>query len=37
MRMRQAVGDSFKKALKELEDAEKSGLDNLPHASTLFD
>ncbi|MGN1229292.1 MAG: hypothetical protein ACI4T5_06510 [Prevotella sp.] len=37
MRMRQAVGNSFKKDLKEFEDAEKSGLDNLPHASTLFD
>ena len=36
MRMRQAVGNSFKKALKELEDAEKSELDDLPDASTLF-
>lgn len=31
------VGRSLKKALQELEEAEKSGLENLPDASTLFD
>lgn len=31
------VGRSFKKALQELEEAEKSGLENLPDATTLFD
>ena len=34
---RAVVGKSFKKALKELEEAEKSGLENLPDASILFD
>ena len=34
---RTAVGNSFKKALKELEEAEKSGFENLPDATTLFD
>ena len=34
---RVAVGNSFKKALKELEEAEKCGFENLPDASTLFD
>ena len=34
---RVAVGNSFKKALKELEEAEKCGFENLPEASTLFD
>ena len=34
---RAAVGNSFKKALKELDEAEKSGLENLPDATTLFD
>lgn len=34
---RMAVGNSFKKALKELEEAEKSGFENLPDAATLFD
>lgn len=34
---RAAVGKSFKKALKELEEAEKTGLENLPDATTLFD
>ena len=34
---RAAVGNSFKKAIKELEEAEKTGLENLPDASTLFD
>ena len=34
---RAADGNSFKKALKELEEAEKTGLENLPDASTLFD
>lgn len=31
------VGQSFKKALQELEEAERSGLENLPDATTLFD
>lgn len=31
------VGNSFKKALQELEEAEKSGLENLQDATTLFD
>ena len=30
-----AVGNSFKKALQELEEAEKSGLEDLPDATTL--
>ena len=34
---RVAVGNSLKKALKELEEAEKCGFENLPEASTLFD
>lgn len=34
---RAVVGCSFKKALHELEEAKKFGLDNLPDASTLFD
>ena len=34
---RAVVGKSFKKALKELEEAEKTGLENLPDASALFD
>ena len=34
---RAAVGNSFKKALKELDEAEKSGLENLPDATTLLD
>ena len=34
---RAVVGKSFRKALKELEEAEKSGLENLPDASILFD
>ena len=34
---RVAVGHSLKKALKELEEAEKSGFENLPDATTLFD
>ena len=34
---RAVVGKSFKKAQKELEEAEKSGLENLPDASILFD
>lgn len=36
-RQRADVGHSIKKALQELEEAEKSGLENLPDASTLFD
>lgn len=31
-----AIGNSFRKALQELEEAEKSGLENLPDATTLF-
>ena len=31
-----AIGNSFSKALQELEEAEKSGLENLPDATTLF-
>ena len=31
-----AVGNSFRKALQELEEAEKSGLEDLPDATTLF-
>lgn len=31
------IGQSFKKALQELEEAERSGLENLPDATTLFD
>ena len=34
---RVAIGNSLKKALKELEGAEKCGFENLPEASTLFD
>ena len=34
---RVAIGNSLKKALKELEEAEKCGFENLPDASTLFD
>ena len=34
---RVAVGNSLKKALKEWEEAEKSGFENLPDATTLFD
>mgnify|MGYP003450794298 FL=1 len=30
------VGGSLKKALQELEEAEMSGLENLPDATTLF-
>lgn len=31
-----SVGNSFRKALQELEEAKKSGLENLPDATTLF-
>lgn len=31
------ISRSFKKALQELEKAERSGIENLPDATTLFD